>query len=149
MNQVSRFKILSNAVKLSLICMVCSSCNSNHESETEQIIRTEFTKNYRAAAAKNDTNRQYIVKLEKLSKINPDSYRSIAFTWQNAAIQACQLNANSVKTKKQRSSYELLLQEKQNKEYRSYQTDELTSPCVQNFYTANLPKINAMIEFSN
>lgn len=149
MDQVSNLKNLSSAMKFSLVCMVCSSCNNNHESETEQIIRTEFAKNYQAAAAKNNANQLYIVKLEKLAKNNPDSYRSIAYTWQNAAIKACQVNANSAEQEQPRSSYELLLQEKQAKGYQSFQTDKLTRPCVQNFYTTNLSKINTMIEFSN
>ena len=149
MTQNECLKFLRDEARILLLGMICSSCNNHHESETEQLIRTEFRKNYQAAAVQSETKPSYLDKLERIEKSNPDSYRSIAFTWQNAAIQVCQTDSSLAEVTQNKSSYELLLQEKQTEVYESYQIDNSIKLCVQNFYVTNLVTINKMIDFND
>ena len=141
-------KQFGNVARCYFICIVISSCNNGLESETEEIIRTEFKNNYRFVVENELTLHNNLDKLEKLEDTNPDAFRSIAFSWQNAAIETCR-SANSPDIQsKRKSSYEMLIQKESSILPSHYKTDELVRLCVNKFYAANWEKINEMIIFN-
>ena len=130
---------------LVLFCSFSSSCDNHHESEIEQIIGTEFKGYYRLTANNKQFTQKAIQLLADLEKYNPDAFRSLAYTWQNEAINTCR---GPVRTdsKVRKSDYDLLLSDQPNTTPSWYLTEQSIRPCVVNFYSDNWSRINSMIK---
>lgn len=122
------------------------SCSNDHESETGLNFETEFEKNYRAVAQQNKQN--FIVELTQLKAINYDAYRGIAFTWQNAAVDACLLAPTHENKSRPLSSYQQLLNANRLQQTPSLQINDENRICIQMFYKKNWSRINAMIKLN-
>ena len=141
-------KDLTLVFRFIFICIAISSCNNHHESETDQIVRIEFKNNYLFILQNGQKKHSDLKKLEKLENTNPDAFRSIAYTWQNAAIETCRTTESANPQAKSLSSYEILLAKESSTLHSDFQTDESIRYCVYKYYAANWEKINAMISFN-
>lgn len=142
------FRILFIPTLICLLCVLVLSCSSDHESETRSIFETEFIKNYRAITKHKDIKTNYLSELTTLKTKNSDAYRTIAFTWQNAANDTCTPKTPSNKITAPQSGYQLLLDTKHPQQTMPLNISEETRSCWQEFYLENWPSINSMIELN-
>ena len=133
-------------LSIGIVGIVFLSCSNDHESETQSIFETEFEKNYRAIAQQKKQN--LTVKLMQLKAINYDAYRGIAFTWQNAAVEACQHAEPNKYESRPLSSYQQLLNANRTQQTSSLQISDASRICIRMFYKTNWSGINAMIQLN-
>lgn len=142
------FRILFDPIFICLLCVPVLSCSTDHESETESIFETEFIKNYRAITKHKDIKTNYLGELTTLKTKNSDAYRTIAFTWQNAANDICTPVSPSSKIAAPQSRYQQLLNTKHPQQTMPPNISEETRRCWQEFYLENWAGINAMIKLN-
>ena len=135
-------------VTVGVMGLLILSCSSDHESGNDHKFETEFEKNYRAIAQQKTTNQQRLNELTALKKSNFDAYRSIAFTWHSAAMEACQQTVRREQFATPKSSYQQLLESDRQSTLNTISIDSETRECIQKFFTRNWENINTMIRLN-
>ena len=142
------FRILFEPILICLLCVPGLSCSTDHESETGSIFETEFIKNYRAITKHKSIKTNYLDGLTTLKTKNADAYRTIAFTWQNAANDICIPASPSSKIATPQSGYQQLLNTKHPQQTMPPDISEEIRSCWHKFYLENWAGINAMIKLN-
>jgi len=126
-----------------LIGFTLFSCSNDQEQQTNKIITNEFELTYLYVATHLPIKNNLINNFQDYKKTNPDTFRSIAYTWHTLSINECNINQRSQPS--QRSSYEQISKS-------SIESNEITIPiseserqCLANTYFEHWKDINKML----
>ena len=135
---------------LLLLCVVILvlSCSRQLESEIDEQIRADFKINYRIALEKLQLGEQYLLTLESYEKSNIDTFRTVAHTWQNSALEECAATTVSQVKNNPLSPYEALLNDNRENTFSTQGNDPVMQQCVSEFYVHHWKNINDMLNFS-
>jgi hypothetical protein len=122
-------------------------CDSRQSGATEESVLASFREFYLHAAEVNLLKTKSLQHLDSLQKQNSDTYRTIAYTWNNQSLKECTNKQTDTERKKILSDYDRFV-EKEKSNFHVQEIDDAIRPCIRDFYINYWQQINKMILFN-
>lgn len=130
-----------------LVGLCMSACSNEGQHQMQIHLQNEFIETYTYVTQHYSVKNNLAVNFFNMKSINSDAFSSIAYRWHNLAIDECQISA-SKSSHSQRSSYEKMLSNKDNKQQIIEINNEEDRSCLAKIYRSNWEQINNMLIFN-
>ena len=122
-------------------------CTSKESGSSEKTVKQNFKEFYLTAAEAYQQAAQANDNINKIQKVNPDGYRTLAYTWNNEALKACTIKVLNDENEEILSDYDKFVQQEKSN-FHINEIDESIKPCVTRFYKKNWSQITSMLLFN-
>lgn len=139
-------KLLKSTL-FTVLIILNTSCDSRHSGATEESVLASFREFYIQAAEVNLLKNKSLQHLNSLQRQNSDTYRTIAYTWNNQSLKECANRQPDTERKRILSDYDRFV-EKEKSNFHVQEIDDEIRPCIKDFYIDNWRQINKMIMFN-
>ena len=128
-----------------------SGCSENRSHDDVDRVLNDFINYYEHAlhsAENHQEENNELAKIEQLSSISADTFRTLAFTWQNQAYTHCVQPPPEPEEEPILSEYDRYVSEEKGSNQLAYiEIGEADQACFKEYYLSHWDQINTMINF--
>lgn len=132
---------------LSAMLSCLAACDSRQSGASEESVLASFREFYLEAAEVKLLKKLSLQRLDSMQQQNSDTFRTIAYTWNNQSLKECANKPTDAKEERVLSDYDRFVQ-KEKSNFHVQEIDDAMKPCIKDFYISNWDEINRMIDFN-